>query len=94
MQPVAMALTVTVLLRVVACCCVLLRVVACYCVFHSPTRRVPCPRVRGVSRLRVVDASIMPLITAANTAAPALMIGEKGASFIIGDMGRKGLPLS
>lgn len=40
-------------------------------------------RVRGVDGLRVIDASIMPLITSANTNATSLMIGEKGASLIL-----------
>ncbi|MBB5406366.1 choline dehydrogenase [Paraburkholderia sp. WC7.3g] len=39
-------------------------------------------RVRGVNRLRVIDASVMPQITAGNTSAPAMMIGEKGAEMI------------
>jgi len=39
-------------------------------------------RVRGISGLRVADASIMPIITSGNTAAPALMIGEQAAAFI------------
>lgn len=40
-------------------------------------------RVRGVERLRVVDASAMPIITSANTNAASLMIGEKGAHHIL-----------
>lgn len=40
-------------------------------------------RVRGVDGLRVIDASVMPLITSANTNAASLMIGEKGASLIL-----------
>jgi len=39
-------------------------------------------RVHGVDALRVVDASIMPEITAGNTNAPTVMIAEQGADFI------------
>jgi choline dehydrogenase len=42
----------------------------------------PQLRVRGVERLRVVDASVMPLITSANSNAASLMIGERGAALI------------
>jgi choline dehydrogenase len=42
-------------------------------------------RVRGVSGLRVVDASIMPTITSGNTNSPVLMIAERGAEMIRAD---------
>jgi choline dehydrogenase len=39
-------------------------------------------RVHGVQRLRVVDASVMPLITSGNTNSPTLMIAERAAEWI------------
>ena len=45
----------------------------------------PQLRVRGVEGLRVIDASVMPKITSANTNAATLMVGDKGASMILGE---------
>jgi choline dehydrogenase len=42
----------------------------------------PQLRVRGVSGLRVADASVMPTITSGNTNAPTLMIAERAADFL------------
>lgn len=47
----------------------------------------PALRVRGVRGLRVVDASVMPVICSGNTVAAAMMIGEKGADLALADAG-------
>jgi choline dehydrogenase len=40
-------------------------------------------RVRGVDRLRVIDASVMPDMISANTNAASIMVGEKGADIVL-----------
>ncbi|MDR7154075.1 choline dehydrogenase-like flavoprotein [Sphingobium xenophagum] len=42
-------------------------------------------RVRGVSGLRIVDASVMPDIISGNTSAPTMMIAQRAAQFILQD---------
>jgi choline dehydrogenase len=66
-------------------------------VFHpvSTCRMGPDPRqavvdhelrVHGVSGLRIVDASVFPTLTSGNTNAPTLMLAEKGADLVLGQL--------
>jgi choline dehydrogenase-like flavoprotein len=42
-------------------------------------------RVRGLSGLRIADASVMPRITSGNTASPTMVIAEKAARMMLED---------
>jgi choline dehydrogenase len=42
-------------------------------------------RVRGMTGIRVVDASVMPYVTNGNIYAPTMMIAEKASDIILGN---------
>ena len=46
----------------------------------------PDLRVIGLDGLRVADASVMPRVPSCNTNAPAIMVAEKGADHILGEL--------
>lgn len=54
------------------------------CRMGSDARAVVDPqlRVRGIERLRVADASVMPVIPSGNLHAPTVMLGERAADLI------------
>ena len=44
-------------------------------------------KVHGIEALRVIDASVFPNITSANTNGPTIMVAHQGAHFILSDHG-------
>ncbi|GAB0093746.1 hypothetical protein DMENIID0001_089200 [Sergentomyia squamirostris] len=57
----------------------------------DPDAVVDCKlKVKGTTGLRVIDASIMPVIPRGNTNAPTMMVAEKGADFVKEDWGFMG----
>jgi choline dehydrogenase len=42
-------------------------------------------RVHGIERLRVIDASVFPTVTSANTNAPTVMVAQRAAALMLAD---------
>jgi choline dehydrogenase len=42
-------------------------------------------RVHGIERLRIVDASVFPTVTSANTHAPTVMLAQKAADLLLNE---------
>lgn len=62
---------------------------SCTCKMGTDTMSVVDPatmRVHGTEGLRIVDASVMPFITNGNLYAPVMMIAEKAADIILGQV--------
>jgi choline dehydrogenase-like flavoprotein len=50
---------------------------------HDPLAVVdPQCRVRGVHGLRVIDASVMPVVPRANTNIPTIMVAERAVDLV------------
>ncbi len=60
------------------------------CRMGSDARSVTDPRlrVRGISALRVIDASIMPAVVSGNINAAVIAVAEKGADLVLEDAAR------
>ena len=43
-------------------------------------------KVRGITGLRIADASVFPSIASTNTAAPTIMVAEKAAEYILDEV--------
>ncbi len=61
---------------------------SCTCAMGTDDRSVVDPatmRVHGVDGLRVVDASVLPIVTNGNIYAPTMMVAERAADVILGN---------